>query len=209
MLKSVEFMKQKILQALKTKFVGVSEDVLERIAKNLAKTVEDEDGIDDAVDGVNFQTVLQSYGDFRADEAQKSAVSNYEKKHGLKEGKPVKGEEPDPGEVPEWFKSYKEANDKRITELTKANEDLKAEKANADRKAAITSKAKELGISDVFLKRFRIGDDEDIDQVLTEYKQDLVNSRLMPKGSTHEAQADRDKAAKASAEAWAKTLPDK
>lgn len=203
-------MKKKILEALKTKFVGVSEDVLERIAKNLAKTVEDEDGIDDAVDGVNFQTVLQSYGDFRADEAQKSAVSNYEKKHGLKDGKPDKTEKvDDPEDIPGWFKAYKEANDKTIAELTKANDDLKAEKAKADRKAAIAGKAKELGISDVFLKRFRIGDDEDIDQVLTEYKQDLVNSRLMPKGSTHEAIADREKEAKASAEAWAKNLPDK
>lgn len=82
-------MKKKILEALKTKFTGVKDEVLERIADNLAKTVTDEAGIQTAVDGVTFQQVLDSYGDARANQAQATAVKNYESKYNLKDGKPA------------------------------------------------------------------------------------------------------------------------
>lgn len=68
--------------------------------------------------GVTFQQVLESYGDSRATEAQQTAVSNYEKKHGLKDGKQVKGgasaehnDEPDnqhgngDNDTPAWAKA--------------------------------------------------------------------------------------------------------
>lgn len=87
-------MKKQILEALKAKFEGVSEAVLSRIADKLAKTVLKEEDVATAVEGVAFQTVLDSYGDSRATEASQSAVSNYEKKHGLKDGNKVQGGAP-------------------------------------------------------------------------------------------------------------------
>lgn len=82
-------MKKQILEALKAKFVGVSEAILNRIADKLAKTVTTAEDVTTAVEGVSFQQVLESYGDSRATEAQQTAVSNYEKKHGLKDGHKV------------------------------------------------------------------------------------------------------------------------
>lgn len=91
-------MKKEILEALKAKFVGVSEAILNRIADKLAKTVIKQEDVATAIEGVTFQQVLESYGDSRATEAQQTAVTNYEKKHGLKDGKKV--EEPKPTEQP-------------------------------------------------------------------------------------------------------------
>lgn len=88
-------MKKQILDALKTKFPGVSENILNRIADKLAKTVTSEDGVATAVEGVTIQQVLESYGDSRATEATQTAISNYEKKHGLKEGQKVQGGAPE------------------------------------------------------------------------------------------------------------------
>ncbi len=84
-------MKEKILAALKAKFTGVNANILDRIATMLAKTVTTEEQVKTAVEGVtkDFIDVIEAYGDSRATDAQQSAVSNYEKKHGLKDGKPV------------------------------------------------------------------------------------------------------------------------
>lgn len=79
-------MKQLILNALKAKFQGVSDAILDRIATKLAKTVTSEEQVATAVEGVTFQQVLESYGDSRATEAQQTAVRNYENKYGLKDG---------------------------------------------------------------------------------------------------------------------------
>lgn len=79
-------MYKEILEQLKTKFSGVSEKILDRIAKKLAETVTKSEDVKTAVDGVTFQEVLESYGDSRATDATKTAVLNYEKKHGLKDG---------------------------------------------------------------------------------------------------------------------------
>ena len=84
-------MKVKILAALKTKFEGVQDAILGRVADKLisgGKVAKEED-ITTAVAGVTFQQVLEMYGDSRANEATTTAVSNYEKKHNLKDGKQV------------------------------------------------------------------------------------------------------------------------
>lgn len=82
-------MYKEILEQLKTKFPGVSEQILDRIAKKMAETVTKSEDVKTAVDGVTFQKVLESYGDSRATDATKTAVLNYEKKHGLKDGQKV------------------------------------------------------------------------------------------------------------------------
>lgn len=87
-------MKKQILDALKAKFPGVSETILSRIADKLAKTTTNDEDVTTAVEGVTVQQVLESYGDSRATEATQTAVSNYEKKHGLKDGQKVQGGAP-------------------------------------------------------------------------------------------------------------------
>ena len=93
-------MKQQILTALKAKFVGVSDAILDRVATKLAQTVTTAEQVQTAVDGVTFQQVLESYGDSRATQATQTAVHNYETKYGLKDGVKVTPPEPQPPVVP-------------------------------------------------------------------------------------------------------------
>jgi hypothetical protein len=108
-------MEIKILNALTEKFTGVKESILRRVAAKLAKTVESEDDIATAVEGA-ITDVLEAYGDQRATDAQKTAIANYERKHGLKDGKAVDGGEPGQEPVqghddtPEWALQLIEAN---------------------------------------------------------------------------------------------------
>ena len=83
-------MREKILKALQTKYEGVDAKTLGRIADKLAKTITDEADIQTAVDGVTVQALMESYGDARVTEAQRTAVENYEKKirhQGWQEGR--------------------------------------------------------------------------------------------------------------------------
>lgn len=83
-------MKKEILEALKAKFQGVSDNILGRIANKLAKTVTTAEQVKTAVEGVTIQQVIESYGDSRATEAsetaRENAVKDYETRHGLKDG---------------------------------------------------------------------------------------------------------------------------
>ena len=84
-------MKEKILAALKAKFVGGNANILDRIATMLAKTVTTDDQVTTAVEGVTqgMIDVMEGYGDQRATDAQKTAVANYERKHNLKDGEKI------------------------------------------------------------------------------------------------------------------------
>ncbi len=82
-------MKEKLLALLKTKFPGVDNAILERIAAKRVENVTDEAQLPATAEGIGFQDVLQSYGDYRAGDASQTAVRNYEKRHNLKDGKPV------------------------------------------------------------------------------------------------------------------------
>ena len=83
-------MKKELLEALTTKFPGVSASILGRIADKLAKTVTTAEQVKTVVEGVTIQQVIESYGDSRATEAsntaRENAVKDYESKYGLKDG---------------------------------------------------------------------------------------------------------------------------
>lgn len=79
-------MKQKILDALKKKFPGVSDTVLGGIADELAKTATTEAQVKAAVEAYTAQQLLEAYSQGKVKEAQAKAVTDYEKKHGLKDG---------------------------------------------------------------------------------------------------------------------------
>lgn len=109
-------MKEQILEALRSKFPGRSAVILGRIADKLAKTATTPELVTTAVEGVTPELieVIESYGDSRATEASTTAVTNYEAKYGLREGKPTTTPEPTgegndnapkgqaDGDVPAW-----------------------------------------------------------------------------------------------------------
>lgn len=86
---------KRILEALRTQYAGVDAKVLVRMARKLAKQIKGEDEIEDKVAEVTLQDFIDMEGDRRATEAQTSAVSNYEKKYGLKNGKKANGKDGD------------------------------------------------------------------------------------------------------------------
>lgn len=123
-------MKKEILDALKAKFPGVSDNILGRIADKLAKTVTTAEQVKTAVEGVTIQQVIEGYGDSRATEAsetaRKNAVQEYESRYGLKDGVKTTttgGEQPTGGsatnpttggsdETPAWAKRLIERIDR-------------------------------------------------------------------------------------------------
>lgn len=131
-------MKKELVEALKAKFQGVSDKILDRIANRLANTVTTQEQVATAVEGVTFQQVLDSYGDSRATEAAQTAVANYETKHGLKDGKSIASapetktehESNDGEKIPAWAQSLIESN-KALSEQVKT---MQGEKLTASRR---------------------------------------------------------------------------
>lgn len=176
---------EQILAGLKTKFQGVEDATLQRIASKKAEGVTDESKVNSIVDGISFQDVLTSYGDYRADGAQKTAITNYEKKHNIKDGKPVEETKPQPTptpaptpqpkpaeEVPAWAQSLINSN-KTLSEKLAAME----AKAKADtRNQQIDEVAKSFGIPEFAYKGKAIADDADLNNYFTELKQEMQNS---------------------------------
>lgn len=172
-------MKKKIFEALQTKFQGVDAQILDRIATKKAEGQTDENQIPTIVEGVSFQDVLTSYGDFRAGDASFKAVTNYEKKHNLKEGKVIEAEptptpQPEPSQsddTPAWVKALIDQH-KSLTEKIASIEN---KSTLEQRTAVIGAKAKEYGIPESLVKRMNVPEDADLDEYFKDAKQDLSN----------------------------------
>lgn len=174
-------MKKELLDALKAKFVGVSDAILSRIAEKLAKTASSDEDVANLVEGVTFQNVLESYGDSRATEAQQSAVTNYEKKHGLKDGKRVeepKKEEPKKEEGDDLASQIAAAVAAAMKPLNDELAAMKSEKTAVSRKerlAGILGKAPEK-VRERYEKdfgRMSFKDDEDFTAWIDEITPDV------------------------------------
>ena len=138
-------MKDRILAALKAKFPGVSADILDRIAAMKAKTVTSEEQVATAVEGVTEEliNVIEGYGDSRATGAQKTAVLNYERKYGLKDGakiakedvKPATTTTPEGGgeQTPAWAQALIDSNKQLTERLNK----MEGERTTESRKAEL------------------------------------------------------------------------
>lgn len=164
-----------ILAGLQQKFAGVDTAILTRIATKKAEGVTDETKVNSIIEGISFSDVLNSYGDFRAGDASKTAVTNYEKRHNLKDGKPVENPNPKPEEkkddVPAWAQALIDSNKNLSEKLTQ----FETEKAQATRSQQILAKAKEYGIPENYAKRCAIKDDEDLDAYFKDLKQEFAN----------------------------------
>ena len=195
---------EQILAGLKTKFQGVEDATLQRIASKKAEGVTDESKVNSIVEGISFQDVLTSYGDYRADGAQKTAVSNYEKKHNIKDGKPI--EEPKPqdpptdpkptpqvaptDQVPAWAQSLIDSNKTLSEKLAAMDAKTKADERNQQ----IAVVAKSFGIPEFAYKGKQIADDADLNQYFTDLKQEMQNSGFQfaktPEEGSHEHKSE-------------------
>lgn len=191
---------EQILAGLKTKFQGVEDATLQRIASKKAEGVTDESKVNSIVEGISFQDVLTSYGDYRADGAQKTAVSNYEKKHNIKDGKPI--EEPKPQDplptptpqtteqVPAWAQSLIDSNKALSEKLAAMDAKTKADERNQQ----IADVAKSFGIPEFAYKGKQIADDADLNQYFTDLKQEMQNSGFQfaksPEEGNHEHKSE-------------------
>ena len=174
---------EQILAGLQTKFPGVDTATLTRIATKKAEGVTDETKVNSIVEGISFSDVLNNYGDFRAGQAQVSAVSNYEKKHGLKDGKPVVNPklepptpEPKPDEKPDIAKMIADGIAAGIKPFSDKLAQYEAREAQAQRNAQIASVAKKYGIPDFILKDRAIPENTDLDAYFKDVKQELTNA---------------------------------
>lgn len=178
-----------ILTGLQQKFSGVDTATLTRIATKKAEGITDETKVTSIVEGISFQDVIQNYGDFRAGQAQTSAVSNYEKKHGLKDGKPIENPKPEPPK-PEPPKPNDPPKPQE-TDIAKMIADgiatgikpfadklakMEEQEAQAQRNSQISAVAKKYGIPEFMLKDRNIPENTDLDTYFKDMKQDMSNS---------------------------------
>lgn len=195
---------EQILAGLKTKFTGVEDATLQRIASKKAEGVTDESKVNSIVEGISFQDVLTSYGDYRADGAQKTARKNafadYEKQYNIKDGKPI--EEPKPQDPPTPQPNEPQDLAAQIaaalgTALKPLSDRLDAmdAKTKADaRNQQIDAVAKSFGIPEFAYKGKQIAEDADLNQYFTDLKQEMQNSGFQfakaPEEGDHEHKSE-------------------
>lgn len=190
--------KRFILDSLKTKFAGIDEKVLNRIAAIAVKTVKSEEEAKTYVEELTLQQVIDSYADSRATDAQEKAVKSYEEKFGLKDGKKAdateepgseggegkngsatddgkNGGEGEGGEkVPNWAKVLIQDNNSLKKEVL----ELKAGKVASTRKSTLDELLKDAPekTKATYLKNFnrmQFKDDADFDDWIEEITPDI------------------------------------
>jgi hypothetical protein len=188
---------EQILAALQQKFSGVDTAILSRIANKKGEGVTDESKVNSIVEGIGFQDVLNSYGDFRADGAASTAVKNYERKHNLKDGKAVdESTSTTENESQDIAKLIADAVSAAVSPLSDKLTQFEAAKARETRGEQILAKAKEYGIPDTIAKRYAIPDDADLDSYFKDAKQELANAGFngIPSPESSDAKIEKENA---------------
>lgn len=201
-------MNKKLLEMLqdKCKDFGLSAKVIEELAEQASKDTNEETSDEDltkiADSYVSIAKMMQ--GEVTRKMQKRSSGSDRKDKD---EDEQEKKDESKYDDEPAWFAAYRKEQDAKLAKLQSENDAMKAERAKADRGALIAATAKKLGIPESLMKRYHIDDDVDVEKDLTEYKQDLVNSKLLPKDSGGD-KASKDAQLKSDAEEWVSSLPD-
>lgn len=198
-----------IIEALQQKFPGVDAKVLEPVARKLAKSATKEEDVPTLVEGVTFQQVTESYSDFRVTQAVATAsaraVSDYEERFGLKDGK--RKEEPKPDDKKKEDKAEESELAKALAERLSAMEKRFAEQDAATKQkgfqTSIASILKEKGVRESFYMPIISGrtfEDEDAAKAFAEtveqsYKDDeqaLANAAHSGSRKPDKAQGDTE-----------------
>nr|DAF37266.1 MAG TPA: hypothetical protein [Caudoviricetes sp.] len=209
-------MKEKVLELLEQKFAGVRKDGLNLMAGVIAMGVKTEDEAKATVEKITVEQVNAYVQDWRKSADSEITKSNqtYDKTmrekiekelaEKMKPNPPVPPNPPDPNNIQELIKeAVKQATEGISNELAT----IKAQSQKEERAKLISDTAKKLGISDVFMKHFHIGENDDVEKVLSEYKQELVTNSLLPKEGNIKSTSDAEM--QAEAKAWAESLPSK
>jgi len=184
-------MNEQLFASLKTKFEGVQDAILRRVAEKYGRDLSEtasEDEITGVVENVTFQNVLESYGDSRANEAANTAVSNYKKKNSntKKTGQEQQNQTTKvPDDAPDWAKSLISQNQ----ELQKKIEGLESkERTKSFVQTAREKLIKDKKVPESFFKNrpIEVKDESEIDTVVEQisgdysaFRKDLVNQGLL------------------------------
>jgi hypothetical protein len=171
-------MEQKLFEALKLKFTGVSDATLKRIANKKAVGVKEEAEIPALIEAMTYDAVISSEVDFRITDANKKAVENYETRHGLREGKPISEPTPIPQPITDPNNIQKMIADAISAVVAPIQEKVlgfEKEKTQSQLMGKLTSKLKEKGISEAFYKgrNLTIETEADIETVATTIEADF------------------------------------
>lgn len=193
-------MRDKIFQKLKQEYfhLGLGKEVLQAQADALAATgIVTDENIDIIVSSQKaFLESVQKANDQRATDAQRKAKEDALKEYEAQKERERKAAEDEAKrkeqekQMPDWYVKEKQASEDMLKKLAESNELLrkgleamqqentafKAEKAAAERKNLILSKAKELGIPEYRIKEgFSIADDAD-EAAITEHLTSVSNN---------------------------------
>lgn len=192
-------MKKKFRKVLADKCadMGLSDKALDTLAEQGSKNLKDDATDEDIANAVDLVVPY-------AKAMQGEVTRKTQNKPSAKQSDTEEGNGEGETKIPAWFEPF----NKRMNDLEAENAKLKEEKQAATRATSIADKAKKLGIPDFLLKGRSFADDADIDKELAEFKQQLVNHNLMPKGQAHEP-ATSEAQMTSEEDAWAKALPGK
>lgn len=175
-------MKQKIVNALKTKYqrFGLSNEAIDRIASAKEKTVTGESEIEGAIaDAQTMELIATELQKMRDKEIQsrtdlQTSFNEYKEKH--PEATPPTPPTPPTVDEPEWAKKLRESNE-RIEARFKAEDDAKNHAAalsavEAKLKEEISKSSFNQGVFKATLKGFALGEKEEIDDAVKRLKTD-------------------------------------
>lgn len=197
---------EQLLAGLKTKFGGVEDAILQRIASKKSEGLTDESKVNSVLEGISFQDVLTSYGDYRADGAQKTAVLNYEKKYHIKDGKaieepkpqsnatPAPNLAPNPNESQDLAAQIAAAVGVALKPLNEKVDAWEAQQKAAAWNAKVEAAAKSFGVPEFAYRGRVIAEDTDLNKYMTDLKQEIQNSgyqrSMTPEEGVHERQSE-------------------
>lgn len=166
-------MKTKLFNALKQDHskLGLSDEVLQAYADSLASTglVTDENL---ATISKGQETALKAYqSSMDKERTEKASYKKELDELKAKGGKPEEKPEPETFTKESIAQLLAEAIKPFAEKITTFETQTKSEKRNAD----ILAKAKEYGVPETFVSRFKIGDEEDVDTYMKGVKQDFAN----------------------------------
>ena len=183
------------LEALKTKFDGIDESVLSRVASTISKTAKTEEDALAKVEDMTLQGVINSYTDSRVSDASEKITKTFEEKYGVKnpdDGK-KEGEEKAPddakgkegtgadNDMPSWFKAFADAQQKTNETFLAKFQSMEAGKTAEERKATIEKlldgapeKMKKSILREFGRSQFK--DDKDFDSWVEEITPDIEDA---------------------------------
>ena len=163
---------------------GISEGYAERVQK--AFGVETETGAEAAVKAFkeNILPAIEEAGKETTEEARRAAIADYEKTHGLKDGKPVPSptdpipQKPLPtGEINAALRDWIENQNKQLQALRAEINQSKAERTRAERQAEAKAAIQKAGLPDSWTERIRTDSETPLEEQVNALSEEFTAIR--------------------------------